>query len=97
MADSGYTVKEWTDSSLQFRGLPTLSRPAAISSQVGSWNSSQGIGKISSYYGESVLHGIARGGSRNNPGRTGVLSVELAGDTTTSNWSTLGVRIVAAP
>lgn len=97
VGDAGYTVKEWTDGSLVIRGLPLLSLPGSVSSQAGTWNSTQGVGKIDSYYGETLLHGITRGGSRNNTARTGVLSVELAGDTTTSNWSTLGVRIVAAP
>lgn len=93
VGEGGYTLKEWTNGSLVKRGIPASSYPSAVSAQAATWTSAQGIGELSSYYGETTVHAFYRGGSRNNDAEAGVLSLELVADTNTISWDTVGLRV----
>ncbi len=77
---SGWQLFEWNDPTVLMNGLPFASQPGAISSQVGGWNSAQGIGMLSSYYGwNTSAQAYLRGGSYTNTGGySGVLALALS-------------------
>ncbi len=87
-----FATKQWNNSSLLMNGLPSLSRPSAISGVIAGYSSTQGIGRLYSNYGDTSLRGIARSGSWGNSILAGVLSLSL--NATPGSWSAaLGFRV----
>lgn len=75
--------------------LPASSRPSAIGAS--SWNSSQGIGKIDSYSGETRTMAFIRGCGWDNGMDAGVLCLALVYDTNNDRESTTGFRVTQSP
>lgn len=94
-ADSGTSNKEWSNSSMLWNGLPTISQPSSISSQVASWNSAQGIGQLCSNYNSTSSMAYLRGASfmdNVTPPTAGVLSLYLCIPPTTA-LTNVGFRV----
>jgi Tfp pilus assembly protein PilE len=83
---------EWTNSSLMFRGIPASSRPSAISSTVGTWSDAQGVGRLYTYYSNTITAGFMRGGSYNQTNNVGVLTLQLNTGTNTAADARFGFR-----
>lgn len=69
--------KEWNASTLLMNSLPTVSRPSTISSTVGGYSASQGIGRLWSNPGEGGARSYVRGGSWDGGAIAGVLTLNL--------------------
>lgn len=93
--DTGTSNKEWTNSTLLWNGLPTISQPSSISSQVASWNSTQGVGQLCSNYGATSTMAYLRGASfmdNVTPPTAGVLSLYVCLPPTTA-LTNVGFRV----
>jgi len=92
--DSGYTYKEWNNSSILWRSFPLSSRPSAISETGGASNytSTQGIGQLYSYYSDNNTRGYVRGGAWYNTGSAGIFALDLSAFTT-NTVSVVGFRV----
>ena len=90
--ESTYTWKQWNNPSLLMNGLPTTSRPSAISGAVAGYSSNEGIGQLHSNYGETGVRAIYRGGFWGNNANAGVLSMVIVNTPTTTSGS-LGFRV----
>lgn len=75
--ESTYGWKQWNNSSLQWNGLPSSSRPSAVSTVAAGYSSSQGIGQLYSNMGEAVSHAFLRSVNWNNGSTAGVLAIAL--------------------
>ena len=76
--ESAYAWKQWNNASLLMNGLPYSSQPAAISSAVAGYSSTQGIGQLISNYGETGARAFRRGGGYWSGGtEAGVLTLDL--------------------
>lgn len=76
--ESAYAIKEWNNSSLLMNGLPILSQPSSTGiSGITDWSSIQGIGQLSSNYGESAARAFRRGGLWSGRSFAGVLDLRL--------------------
>lgn len=82
----------WNDGSLAFRGIPANSRPGAISTAAASWNDAQGIGKLYTYYSNTITASYLRGGAYNQNVSVGVLTLQLNTATTNNTDSRFGFR-----
>ena len=87
-----YAIKQWNNGSLLFNGLPSASRPSAISGTVAGYSSTQGIGQFYSNYGEAAARSFRRGGNFNNPSDVGVLALSLINPATYTSAS-IGFRV----
>jgi prepilin-type N-terminal cleavage/methylation domain-containing protein len=76
--ESAFAYKQWTNGSLLMNGLPSASRPSAISGTVAGYSSTQGIGQLYSNYGDTTLRGFFRGGSWSSTSGAGVLALNLS-------------------
>jgi hypothetical protein len=77
-SEVSYAWKEWNNALLLMNGLLYNSQPASIGiSGITGWSSTQGIGELSSDYGETVLRGFLRSGKWANYSTVGVLALTL--------------------
>lgn len=83
---------DWNDSSLAFRGIPASSRPGAISAAAATWNDTKGIGKIYTYYSNTITASYLRGGAYNQNVSVGVLTLQLNTATTNNTDNRFGFR-----
>lgn len=104
-SQSGFQYYEWNDPALNFRGLPATSLPSAISAQVGTWSSAQGIGRLYTSYNGSNASVFVRGGSYTATSTgtfafandAGVLSLYLGLNSGSSSGSMFGFRAAMTP
>lgn len=73
-------------------GLPSLSRPGAISTTVAGYSTTQGIGMVFSNYGETTVHSYARSSGWNSSNQAGLLSLYLSA-TPSNAYVTFGFRV----
>jgi prepilin-type N-terminal cleavage/methylation domain-containing protein len=92
VGEGSYSFKEWNNGALNMNGLPSLSRPAAISSQAATWSSIQGVGQLFSYYPEVNPKVYLRSGSWSDGNAVGVLSLDFFDSTGMIN-SAIGFRV----
>ena len=92
VGEGSYAFKEWNNGALTMNGLPSLSRPAAISTQAATWSSSQGVGQLFSYYSEAAPHAYLRSGSWSDGNAVGVLALDLFDSNAMIN-SAIGFRV----
>jgi prepilin-type N-terminal cleavage/methylation domain-containing protein len=97
--DSGYVWRQWTDSAINWGGLPSTSRPSALNgipglSAASTWSSNNGIGQLYSNRTETGIRNFRRGGYFNSTGSTGagVLALALS-DAPTSLNTNLSFRV----
>jgi hypothetical protein len=79
-ADTGYNWRQYNDGSLLQNSFLSTSLPASTGLSGITWNSSEGIGQLYSYYGETGLCGFLRSGSWGNGSDAGVLILNLDRD-----------------
>ncbi len=80
-SDITYAWKQWNDASFIVNGLPATSMPGSTGiSGASNWSTAQGIGALYSYYGESNLRVLVRGGVWTNCNNAGVLALNLQRD-----------------
>ncbi len=91
-SESSYAIKQWTNATIQWNGLPSTSRPSALPGQAATWSSSQGIGQLKSRKNESTIHAYARGGDLGDGNFAGILALSLEEETTTP-YSWVGFRV----
>ncbi len=88
-----YALKQWNNASLLMNGLPALSQPSSTGiAGVTTWSSTQGIGQLSSNYGETGARAFLRGGLWNSGGNAGVLYLNLSGAPSYAN-AAFGFRV----
>jgi prepilin-type N-terminal cleavage/methylation domain-containing protein len=85
---SGYATRQYTSVS-SWGNLPAASRPSGLASQpqlsdIGSWNSTQGIGQVLSNSSETTTRMYLRGGDWDAVDGAGVLSLDLSN---ASSWT----------
>jgi prepilin-type N-terminal cleavage/methylation domain-containing protein len=90
--ESAYAFKQWNNGSLLMNGLPSASRPSAISGTVAGYSNTQGIGQLFSNYGETGARSFLRGGNWNDTSFAGVLALNLLFSADASSSST-GFRV----
>jgi hypothetical protein len=88
-----YVYRQWNNGSLLFNGLPSASRPSAISGTVAGYSSGNGIGSLWSNVGEAGARSFVRGGRLSSPSNAGVLALDLGNSATTSTNGTIGLRV----
>lgn len=93
---SGYVWREYPAIS-SWGALPTMSRPSALSGEpgllnIGTWDSSKGVGQIYSSSSETGTRGLMRGGHWFYMTSAGVLSLNLANTQGYTN-SAVGFRV----
>lgn len=81
----------WNTSSIEFRGIPTTSRPSAIPG-ASNWSETQGIGKLYTYYANTITASYLRGGAYNQTNNVGVLTLQLNTATTNNTDNRFGFR-----
>ena len=90
--ETAYAWKQWNNSSLLMNGLPYNSQPAAISSTVGGYTSTQGIGQLYSNYGETGARAFIRGGLWSSGANAGVLALVL-NNASSYSYAGIGFRV----
>jgi len=92
VGEPGYTWKEWTG--VTNAGTLSPNSSPAIIGLAGSsaWNSSNGIGELYSYVGETSLRGITRGGCRGMTYTSGVMALNI-GYLPSDTYSYIGFRV----
>ena len=90
--ETAYAWKQWNNSSLLMNGLPYVSQPAAISSVVAGYSSTQGIGQLYSNYGETGVRAFLRGGAWAYGANAGVLTLLLSNASSYTNTH-IGFRV----
>ena len=89
--ETGYAWKQWNatnvSGSLSPNPFPSYGTPAASS-----WTSTQGIGQLYSYSGETTLRGFLRGGLWSDGGTAGVSALSL-GNAPSLTFIALGFRV----
>jgi prepilin-type N-terminal cleavage/methylation domain-containing protein len=91
--ESAYAWKEWNNGSLLMNGLPALSRPSSTGiSGISGWDSSKGIGRLFSNYGETGVRAFRRGGIWGNGSTAGVLALYLYDSSSDANYY-VGLRV----
>ena len=75
--DTGFSWREWNNSSLFMNGLGQLSRPESISAAAKNWSSGNNIGQLNSYVGDTSGRAFRRGGNWYNSGNAGVTALYL--------------------
>ena len=73
-SDSVLFWRQWNNGALNFRGLPSTSRP---SPDIASYASSQGVGALKSNYNDSQTKAFNRGGGWNQFSNAGVLNLDF--------------------
>ncbi len=90
--ETAYAWKQWNNGSLLWNGLPTLSRPSAMSGAAATYSSTQGIGQLFSNYADTSTRGFNRGGTWNHADKGGVLSLILS-DSPSVTHNYIGFRV----
>lgn len=91
--DSAFSSRLWNTAGLLMNGLPAISQPSAISSDVATW-SAQGLGRVHTNYNDTNDRAFLRGGAYNSGTSTaGILSLILS-STGTSTSAAAGFRVV---
>lgn len=90
--EGGYAWKEWTAVTAIGTLSPSASPTGTGLTGASSWNSSQGVGQLYSYSGESAVRGFIRGGAWSGGGHAGVLALALS-NAPSSTGATVGFRV----
>jgi len=90
--ETGYAWKEWPNVTAPGTLYPGPSPAGTNLSGASAWNSSNGIGQLFSYAGETIVRGFVRGGLWNSGGTAGVLTLRL-NYARTDAYSTIGFRV----
>ena len=90
--ETGYFWKEWTAVTAVGTLSPNASPAGTGLPGASSWNSSNGIGQLYSYVGETAVRGFIRGGDWSDGGGAGVLALGLFGAPGSTN-AYIGFRV----
>lgn len=94
VGDSDYVAKDWNNGSLLMNGLPYLSQPSSTAiAGISGWSSSQGIGRLYSYYSEAADRIFLRGGRWSDQSLCGVLALDLYRSPSYTTGSSIGFRV----
>ncbi len=94
VGDSDYVAKDWNNGSLLMNGLPYLSQPSSTAiAGISGWSSSQGIGRLYSYYSEAADRIFLRGGRWSDQSLCGVLALDLYRSPSYTIGSSIGLRV----
>ncbi len=96
-ADTAFTWREWVNGSFVTSGIPSGSRPAALTSISGlslatTWGAYRGVGNVFAHYNDAGSRAFVRSGSMNSGPNAGVLALNLAQLPSTSSAS-IGFRV----
>lgn len=78
-----YSWKQWGDSGMSWGSFPNISRPSQMAtipglSDINTWDTSNGIGRLNSNRNQSAVRGYLRGGYWDNSTSAGVLTLALS-------------------
>lgn len=94
VSDPTYNWRQWNNGSLVMNGLASSYQPISTGiTDVSGWSSTQGIGQLYSNYGETVAHGIRRGGAWHSDPGAGVLCLILDSLSSDSSKNSIGFRV----
>lgn len=83
--ETAYAWKQWNSSSITWNGFPASSRPDSTGiSGAANWSSTQGIGQLYSYAGDTNQRTIRKGGAWTYGSFCGILTISLS---TTPSYS----------
>lgn len=90
--ETGYAWKEWPNVTAPGTLSPNPSPAGTNLTGASSWNSTNGIGQLYSYSGETAVRGFLRGGNWNYGGGAGVLTLNL-GNAPSATITAVGFRV----
>lgn len=88
---SGYAWRQWNALSIP-GSLQINASPAYANSSASSWTSSNGIGQLYSNSDETAVRGFLRGGTWNDGGYAGVVTLNL-GSAPSDTYTSIGFRV----
>lgn len=92
--ESAFAWKQWHNGSLQWGGLPSSSRPSAISGTVAGYGTAEGIGQLYSNLGEASARAFMRGGYwQSGSSNAGILTLNLSRLPGNTNGTITGFRV----